>query len=173
MYWNVPGLIITVSVKVLTGTVLAYPALTQTTGVTYDIALYKVDVTDAGVCTLTDERAMASPLIARQGGSATVWSTPGTTNYRLTDMYIEMGSETVTILNGNTLIGKLVTFSVPFIEEPLVFATINSQSIDEVLEIGALAQTGAFAGFFAIACHREGNAGANIVTISWLAFGPR
>ena len=116
MYWNVPGLIITVSVKVLTGTVLAYPALTQTTGVTYDIALYKVDVTDAGVCTLTDERKFASPFVHRQGGSATNWSTQGTTNYQTGKFIEQYGVKTSSDMGD-----MAVTFQVPFSDVPIIF----------------------------------------------------
>jgi hypothetical protein len=54
----------TVAPTVITGTVSA-PAITQTSGTTYDILMYRASVTDAGVVTLTDERTFANVTAAK------------------------------------------------------------------------------------------------------------
>ena len=130
------------------------PAITQTTGVTYDIMICQVLVTDGGVITITDEREFASvgiltsidddaidsqhyaagsidlehmaansvdsdqyvdgsidlahlsadcvddtkvgnrvpALTRRQGGSATIWSTAGSTDYTPTTVRMQTGT---------------------------------------------------------------------------------
>ena len=100
----------------------AAPAITQTSGTTYDIQLCQVLVDTAGAVTVTDERTMASPIKGRQGGSATVWATTGTTNYRPTTPLIQFGTvEWV----GNASTGNVtVTFPIAFAQTPLVFVQV-------------------------------------------------
>ncbi|OGO12741.1 MAG: hypothetical protein A2Y53_04920 [Chloroflexi bacterium RBG_16_47_49] len=160
----------TVTLTVLTGSAVDYPLLTQTTGVTYDIALYKAEVTDAGVVTLVDERTMASQFKARQGGSATVWSTPGTTNYRLTNLQIQCGSGTATILNGNHAVAVAITFPIAFSNKALVLATISSQTlVDEAVDIVAYTDNTTI---FTISLIRDGTLVNNVIVFNWIAIGP-
>lgn len=57
-------------------------ALTQTDGVTWEIPLAQLSITTGGAITVTDEREVIRPKVyRRQGGSATDWSSTGTTNY--------------------------------------------------------------------------------------------
>lgn len=52
----------------------AVPAITQTSGTTYDITLYQARITDGGVITLTDERT---------------WALPNSTNTRTRYMFVQ------------------------------------------------------------------------------------
>ena len=147
-------------VAVLTGTAIAYPALTQTTGVTYEIALYKASVTDAGVVTLTDERTLAAPLIFRQGGHASDWSTVGTTTYFPKTMKMQAGSSQTS--NGATV---TVTFPVAFANIPLVFVTPLMETAEP-----HYVQTTPAAANFTIDIFNEADA-RKIMQFSWLAIG--
>jgi hypothetical protein len=68
------------------------PAITQTSGTTYDIMLYQALVNTAGSVTLTDERSFAGGIPMRQGGSATAWGQGGTTNYIVGPHKTQVGS---------------------------------------------------------------------------------
>jgi hypothetical protein len=67
------------------------PAITQTSGTTYDILLYQALVDTGGTVTLTDERIFASPIVYRQGGHATQWQVVGTSNYPTPNAKIQVG----------------------------------------------------------------------------------
>lgn len=93
------------------------PAVTQTSGTTYDIKLYQALVTTAGVVTLTDERQYAGRgFLCRQGGSATIWDTGGTTAYYPSEVLIQAG-RTIVSSGGTTT----VTFPRAFAYTPIIF----------------------------------------------------
>ena len=156
-------------VTVLTGTAVALPDITQTSGTTYDIKLYAVSVTDAGVCTLTDERVIAGALKYRQGGSATDWNTVGTTTYIISSLLVQIGVGTATILAGNSVIVGAVTFPTAYSNNPLVLATISAKTVSEMVDIGAAITDETAA---AITLRRVGTSGDNIIKFNWLAIGP-
>lgn len=97
------------------------PAITQTSGTTYDIKLYRALVNTTGTVTLTDERTMASTLITRQGGDGYAWPQWGAVNYIPTNWKIQVGA---TALPGNAA-QVSITFPVPFNAScnPIVFIT--------------------------------------------------
>lgn len=134
------------------------PAITQTSGTTYDIMLCRVLVNTTGTVTVTDERVRAEPYFHRQGGSATTWLTPGTTGYTyLANVVIQAGVAITT--DGYVT----VTFPVAFSQVPLVFVTAEENMI-----AGASVQS---ASQVILTCHDDTGIVAS-ENISWLAIGP-
>lgn len=60
----------------------------------------------------------------RQGGSATVWSTPGTTAYTPSGSIIQMGAQNITISSGGTA-SVAITYPTAYTERPLIFLSAN------------------------------------------------
>ena len=139
------------------------PAITQTPGTTYDILLWQALVDTSGVVTVTDERTWsASPpqVTFRQGGSATVWSTVGTTNYRPAEVIMQVGA-----VSWDNSIAGAVTFPRAFAYAPLVF-TQHMYVADE-LDHEVVVLTVTTTGF------TWGAIGAgDIYTLYWIAIGP-
>jgi len=135
------------------------PALTQTSGTLYEIALYQALVNSSGVVTLTDERTMASPTIrARQGGSATVWANPGTNNYVPTKVMWQAGE-----VNVGASATVSVTFPVAFSYAPLVvFSYIEGLTALNI----RISSCGADSVEFT-------NATATAGFVNWIAVGPQ
>jgi hypothetical protein len=151
-------------VHLLSGTdaaVPSAPAITQTSGTTYDIQICQVLVTTGGVITITDERTWSAggpnslatnavtlakmadnsvgtseivndavddtkvgdrvpQFYRRQGGSATIWTTKGTTTYTPTSVRMQAGS--IEWTGGAAAEGIVtVTFPTAFSFAPLVF----------------------------------------------------
>jgi hypothetical protein len=91
------------------------PAITQTSGTTYDITLYQALVNTSGLVALIEERVWAGGRLTRQGGSATDWSTAGANNYAVQGARNYVGYTTWTgssATSGN----KVVTFPAPFVQ---------------------------------------------------------
>jgi len=112
----------TVRATVITGTDAATPsapAISTTTGSTYDALLYQALVDTSGVVTVTDEMDSCGNLVdftAREGGSATIWNTAGTTGYTPAAVRMECGVAT-------TVSGLVtVTFPSAFSYAPIVLA---------------------------------------------------
>jgi hypothetical protein len=100
------------------------PAIVQTPGTTYDIKIAQVLVNTTGTCVVTDERVMAAQLIARQGGSATDFDNPGTTNYIPTNTKMQLGS--IQWSGGAATSGTVsVTFPVAFSALPVIYPVAN------------------------------------------------
>lgn len=122
------------------------PALTQTAGTTWDIPLAQVSITTGGVITVTDQRSFCHfatrvnqamldadivddtkvgnrvpALIRREGGHATDWAVPGTTEY--TPGAVRMQCGVAEMANGQT--NLLVTLPVAFSGLPIVFLTVQ------------------------------------------------
>lgn len=144
-----------VAPTVITGTDAASPtapAITQTAGTTYDIKLYQALVDTSGNVTLTDERTFANRgVIMRQGGSSTIWSTAGTTNYFPTYGGMQAGAAETT---GGSV---TVTFPRAFAYAPVVFAASISGSVTASVTSVSATQ----------AVITSGSA-----TVYWLAIGP-
>ncbi|HLA87360.1 MAG TPA: hypothetical protein VJL10_05035 [Anaerolineales bacterium] len=64
-----------------------------------------------------------APLVAkRQGGSPTVWINPGTTNYDITDAFIQIGYCQITV--ASTSGSTTITYPTPFLSQrPAIFLT--------------------------------------------------
>jgi hypothetical protein len=172
------------------------PAITQTSGTTYDIPLYIATVTTAGTVTLTDERGFAlintaeladaavtlakmaadsvddtkagnrvPALTRRQGGSATVWKTQGTTNYTPTMVRQQCGAALVYISAGTKTDAGAITFPVAFSQTPLLLLTCDPEGVAAINTLTASAAT--------ITATLQANAGVDMpVTVHWLAIGP-
>ena len=149
------------------------PSITQTSGTTYDITLYQALVDTAGAVTLTDERTIAGRLVTyRQGGSATVWSTNGTTNYPSVNTKTYAGTIRVAVSGGATTGTTAVTFPVAFAYAPLVQLTLlyatGAVSGDVfVPEVTSPATTG-----FTATVRRTGTGVAVNFDVYWQATGP-
>lgn len=115
------------------------PAITQTSGTTYDIQLYQALVDTSGVVTLTDERVFAtSPVLARQGGDATNWAAPGTTDYDRPTAIMQAGAASLPFGSGSTVV---VTFPEPFADVPLVVTGIFGAAFSTMPYISAITAT--------------------------------
>lgn len=100
----------------------AAPALVQTAGTTWDIPLATGTITTGGTVAVSDAREflhMPTALIyRRQGGSATDWSSAGTTNYTPGEAFAQDGVITVSFSGGTGT--ATVTFPVPYSAPPHV-----------------------------------------------------
>lgn len=174
-----------VSVHRIAGTDAASPtapAITQSSGTTYDIQLCQVLVTTAGAVTVTDERvwaagganSLASSAVTtakvandaiddtkvgnrvpqfyrRQGGDATSWVPPGTTNRTPGAVRMQAG-----VIHGVGTVS--VTFPVAFSAAPIVVLTGWD---NVVVVLSSVTNTG-----FGISI------GAPGMAVNWLAIGP-
>ena len=140
------------------------PALTQTSGTTYDISLCTVLVDEAGAVTVTDARTMAGPFWRRQGGSATIWSTLGATAYTVGGFRIQAG---VVVTNSSGV--ATVTFPIAFSYAPIVLVTANDS-------LSTAAVTPITAAGFVVTMRKHIVTGSYHETaeiaVSWLAIGP-
>lgn len=150
------------------------PSLIQTPGTTFEISLATYTVTTSGTITLTDVRDFChatAPVYRRQGGSASDWSTAGTTNYTPGGSKIQAGSVAVTFSSSETSNLSTVTFPEAFTGKPLVFLslynngsstgrkvvpTIESISASQVQIRGVVA---------------DGDDTSNTYDVYWIAFG--
>lgn len=103
------------------------PALTQTSGATYEISLASFTVTTGGVITLTDTRTFAASPLARmmpqrQGGASGTWQTDGATNYTIPMPRMSAGATETNLFTAEAD----VTFPTAFSSPPLVFALTNT-----------------------------------------------
>lgn len=126
------------------------PAVTTSSGSTYDVLLYQVRVTTAGTVTQeADERAWARVQLAghatdsvddtiagnrvpqfyrRQGGDASNWNTHGTTTYTPGAVRMQAGSVGVASISAGAAATVTVTFPVAFSAPPLVIPGLRAQS---------------------------------------------
>lgn len=116
------------------------PALTQTAGVTYEIGLASFTITTGGVITLTDTRVFVPNGVRRQGGSATAWSTPGTTNYPAAIRLTQVGAVFCTVSGGTGNVS--VTFPTAFTYAPLVLITLSGPNGRLFVQLTAVSTTG-------------------------------
>lgn len=149
------------------------PAITQTSGTTYDVKLYQALVNSSGTVTLTDERTLASNnLMYRQGGSATSWVTNGTGSYVPPSVRMQCGTIRVSLGGGDRFATTVVTYPVAFSQIPIVNCTI-------LYATGAISgdvlvpevQTPLDHGFTA-AVRRTGTGVAVDIDLYWIAIGP-
>ena len=124
---------------------------------------------DAVDDTKLGDRALA--VTRRQGGSATAWSSAGTTDYTPGAVMMQCGAFTATIPNGYAWVGGTVTFGAAFSSGAVVTASPVTDSTEFVdcstylfLDQGDA---------FAYRIRRTGTSGALAVTVHWLAVGPR
>lgn len=139
------------------------PAITQTPGTTYDIKLYQALVNTGGTVTLTDERSWATRgLVYRQGGSATIWSTQGSTNYQPGRVIIQTG-----VINTSAGGAVEVTFPEPFAYAPNLLVTSNLNGIHVYIDTTSLTTN-----HFYVSAYSHTDDNRTVVPVSWLAIGP-
>jgi hypothetical protein len=145
------------------------PAITQTSGTTYDITLYQALVNTSGVVTLTDERVIASHLQRRQGGSAGGWTVPGTTNYVAAPHRMQVGVRAVGNVASTDTESVEITFPAAFAQSPVVTASVVMDVPGTApwdISISVVSNTGF------TATVRNNHGGAKECDISWTAVGP-
>ena len=149
------------------------PAVTQSSGTTWEISLATMTITTGGVIATTDTRKycrFATEIIDnRQGGSATEWASAGATSYALPGTKMQIGSKSVTVSDGNTNGNAAVTFPDAFSGTPLVWGM--APDIGDPDTISAHIATPTTAGV-TVAIYRDGTAGEITQSVYWLAIGP-
>ena len=65
-----------------------------------------------------------SLIYARQGGSGSVWSTPGTTAYTPSGSIIQIGVQNITVSSGGTA-SVAITYPTAYSDRPLIFLSEN------------------------------------------------
>jgi hypothetical protein len=101
----------------------------------------------------------------RQGGSATVWTSPGTTSYTPTNTLIQTGIKAITISSGFGNVA--VTYPVAFSQRPLIFLSLEAASLAFSWGLGFSDDT--LTGFGANA--KFSGAYDGTLNIGWLAIG--
>lgn len=112
---------------------------------------------------ISDAKLVNGKLYRRQGGSATVWTTEGTTTYDYsgTNVIIQSGTR---LCDANP---KAITFPVAFAQNPHVFVQVLTQTGANCYGIAASIST---TGFNAAIVTDAGVANTG-QTINWLAIG--
>lgn len=109
------------------------PALTTTPPI-YEILLADLTITAADVITVSDSRkfSKSNPLVvARQGGDATDWGNPGTSNQSIDTVIQQVG---ITLWNGAAATSGFLTITFPkaFAARPLLFVTSGTNFLVHV-----------------------------------------
>ena len=109
--------------------------------------------------------------IQRQGGNATKWNDPGTNNYTPTNLRIQVGSASLSIINGATFVTVTVTFPVAFSAEPAIFLTFVT-TLTDIWTISVAPQFVPTPNSFDIRVARPASGGPLSFQVNWLAIGP-
>lgn len=112
---------------------------------------------------ITDAKLVYGKLRQRQGGSATNWSTAGTTNYDYsgTNVFIQAGAQATS--GGGSV---AITFPVTFNQVPIIVCTVvTAATLNAFARISAKSATGFTAQLIA-----DTGAGAT-ETFNWIAIG--
>ncbi len=113
----------------------------------------------------------------RQGGSATIWATTGTTDYTPTTVRMQTGVRTITIPSGASNISFPFSLPVAFAYAPVVFVTPNSSPIVTIGSDLVAITIAAYSTTSQITIRLYTANGANVssdtsLEIQWLAIGP-
>lgn len=136
---------------------------TPTTGTTISSANFGIKVAES-IGWLKDNTG----ILARQGGSAVVCATAGTTNYTPSSVSMQIGVGSATILSGQSAKLLIVTFPVAFANIPfLTFSYVQLNNDYMKINLYYLSTTEAR---FDIRTINDSNAPANrTVSVNWLA----
>lgn len=140
-------------------------SMTKTPGVTWEIPLATFQTnSSAQVTSIWDERQFSQigsgVVDMRQGGSATIWSTAGTTNYVTGNMSIQCGSCTFVTPNAT------VTFPKAFKYAPVVYLSHTSANCYSTSVQNLSATT------FDARLYNTSGTAIYGVTMYWIAVGP-
>jgi len=104
----------------------------------------------------------------RQGGSATAWATPGSTNYAPSNVRVQVGARSITVTAGTT--GTVtITFPTAFSDLPLCVATLNAAVVAYDGVTVGIAGNAATTALISVA----NPTGSDItITVNWMAIGP-
>lgn len=141
------------------------PAITQTSGTTYDVMLYQALVDTGGTVTLTDERVTTSLTVMRQGAAGNWGENDGSSNFSLVG--INVGIQVGCALSGANPI--TVTFPRAFAVKPLVFVT--AVNFPPGYQVGVLNATSATTCTISAMQTTSGDYVGNLF-LNWMAIGP-
>lgn len=163
------------------------PALTQSAGGVWQTSLAGLTITTGGAITVTDERnylyfatkiATAQldnpvlPLESRQGGDASNWITPGTTDYDISSITTRAEVGTFAKAMGGTgVVFQTITFDTAFAQPPHVqcWATFPGATAPTVLAAAEpynITTTG-----FDVAMQAIGSSSTDTHDFQWFAYG--
>jgi len=106
----------------------------------------------------------------RQGGSATVWATPGTNNYTPTAVRMQEGVFSVSLTGGALSSTVTITFPVAFAYRPILALAISSDVPTQWWVV--LVETFLSASTFRVAYSRLSAPGDETIYVHWKASGP-
>jgi len=105
----------------------------------------------------------------RQGGSTTIWSTPGTTDYTPTTVRMQAGVLATPFAAASNVNGS-VTFPTAFSYAPIVLATVNDSGEGLLVSLSSFSTTGFNYNIWTDGGGSTTQAGAEM---HWLAIGPQ
>lgn len=113
----------------------------------------------------------------RQGGDASNWKSPGTTNYTPAKVRMQGGSIDITIGIGSISASVSITFPVAFSNEPIVIVGVQAIPSGgtgvEIATAAAHVITGTTGcTIWATRTNPESISASQVVNVGWLAFGP-
>lgn len=111
---------------------------------------------------ITDTKLVNGKIYRRQGGSATVWGTAGTTTYDTSSTDVKLQTGTIAL----DAAPKAVTFPVAFTYAPQVFAQVVTRTTNIFTPVDTVTTTG-----FNITGITDGGAANTTQTVNWLAIG--
>ncbi len=146
------------------------------------IATGAVTVTKIGAAAVTSAKIASGAVVTtklgpkivvmtqRQGGSSSVWATPGSTAYTPTTVRTETGVRSYTISSGSA--GVAIAFPTAFSQAPVVTATIEAVTDDDARLMFVLTSvaSNAFQGY--IRADGEASTWDGTAYLHWLAIGP-
>lgn len=143
---------------------------------TWEIAIAEVTLDSSGdFSSLADARRFlhnpgARLVDRRQGGSASAWGTPGTTNYIPTKTIVQAGA--IQWTGGSAASGNLtVTFPEEFGDTPIVIATCNTAMLSADVAVALSATKSSATGTTIYWASTDGTSFASL-DFSWIAYGP-
>jgi hypothetical protein len=153
------------------------PALTQTAGTTWEISLATLTITTGGTITVTDARDYIHPNMAmlyrRQGGSSTVFSTAGTTNYTPGAVRMQAGAISVSYSSSATSNLATVTFPTAFSAAPMVWLTVFSNASTTGRKMIASVETVSATQVAIRGAIANGDTTSSSFDVYWLAIGSK
>lgn len=151
----------------------AAPAATQTALTTYDITLATGTITTGGAITLTDARTFiripTALLYRRQGGSATDWTTAGTTNFTPGETIVQAGVVNVSYSSGTGT--ATVTFPTAFSQKPLIQLTVYNAASSTKRKILATVESVSTTQLVIRTYLTDEGTGSSSVDVGWEAMG--
>ncbi|MBK9711567.1 MAG: hypothetical protein IPO81_09625 [Kouleothrix sp.] len=155
----------------------SYPALTQQDNSTWEIPLAGVMIDTAGTITLDDQRDFchfAHPIAyRRQGGSASTWSSAGTSTYRPGGTRLQSGVVSLPWNSDNDSDKITVIFPQAFSTAPLVWATLINAGVTNAQKCKVAVYTVSSGSFVLRGYRTDNTTWSQTLAVQWVAIGPR